>query len=39
MQHAGFTHEGLGNEMDMCDVGQFRVEHAGEREQIVTLVL
>ena len=39
MQHAGFTHEGLGNEKGLRDVGQFRVEHAGEGEQIVTLVL
>jgi hypothetical protein len=30
---------GLGDDMSLRDVGQFRVEHAGEREQIVTLVL
>ena len=39
MQHTRFTHEGLGNDMGLRDVGQLGVEHAGEREQIVTLVL
>ena len=39
MQHAGFTHEGLGNGMGARDAGQFGIEHAGEGEQGVALVL
>jgi hypothetical protein len=39
VQHAGFTHEGLGDDMDACDVGQFGIEHASEGEQVVALVL
>ncbi len=39
VQHAGFTHQGLGDAMGLRDVGQFRIEHAGEGEQVVALVL
>jgi hypothetical protein len=34
VQHARFTHEGLGNDMGLRDVGQFGIEHADEREQV-----
>ena len=39
MQHARFTHEGFGNSMGLRDGGQFLIEHAGESEQVVALVL
>ncbi len=39
MQHAGFTHEGLGDGVGARDDGQLGVEHAGEGEQVVALVL
>ncbi len=39
MQHAGFPHEQLGDGVNACDVGQLAIEHAGEGEQGVALVL
>ena len=39
MQNAGFTHERHGKLMGSRDGGQFFVEHAGEGEQIVALIL
>ena len=39
MQHAGFTHQGLGDSVAARDGGQIGVEHAGEGEQVVALVL
>jgi hypothetical protein len=39
VQHAGFTHEILADLMGLRDVGQFRIEHAGERQQLVALAL
>ena len=38
VQHAGLAHEGLGDDVGLRDGGQFLVEHAGEGEQIITLV-
>ena len=39
MQHAGVTHEGVCDGVNVSDVGQFGVEYAGEGEQGVALVL
>ena len=39
MQQARLTHEGLGDGEGACDVGQLGVEHAGEGEQVVALIL
>jgi hypothetical protein len=39
MQHASFTHEGLGDGVVARDASQLSVEHAGEGEQVVALVL
>ena len=39
MQHAGFPHQRLGDGVGVGDVGQFLVEHAGEGEQVIALVL
>ena len=39
MQHAGLAHEGLGDGVGARDAGQFGIEHAGEGEQVVALVL
>jgi hypothetical protein len=39
VQHAGFTHEILADLMGSRDVGQLLIEHAGERQQVVALVL
>ena len=39
MQQARFTHEGLGDDVGLRDVGQFLIEHAGEGKQGVALVL
>ena len=39
MQSACFTHDGLGYFIGLCDGDQFSIEHTGEREQIVALVL
>ena len=39
VQHAGFPHEGLGDGVGACDAGQLGVEHTGEGEQVVALVL
>jgi len=39
VQHAGFPHEQLGDGVNACDVGQLAIEHAGESEQGVALVL
>ena len=39
MQHACFTHEGLGDGVGLRDRGQLGIEHAGEGEQVVALVL
>ena len=39
VQHAGVTHEGLGDGAGARDVGQLAIEHAGEGEQGVALVL
>jgi hypothetical protein len=38
VQHAGFTHEILADRTGLRDVGQLRIEHAGEGEQVVALV-
>ena len=39
MQHAGLAHEGFGDGVGARDAGQLGVEHAGEGEQVVALVL
>src|SRR3954463_10737677 len=39
MQQTGFPDQGFGDGMSVRDGGQFRVEHAGKCEQVVTLVL
>jgi len=39
VQQAGFPHEQLGDGVNACDVGQLAIEHAGESEQGVALVL
>ncbi len=39
VQHAGFPHQGLGDGVGLRDIGQFVIEHAGESEQVVALVL
>ncbi len=39
VQHASFPHQGLGDGMGLRDVGQFLIEHAGEGEHGVALVL
>jgi len=39
VQQACLTHEGFGDGVGLRDVGQFRIEHAGEGEQVVALVL
>ncbi len=39
VQHACLTHEGFGNGVGLRDAGQFGIEHAGEGEQGVALVL
>ena len=39
MQQTRLTHEGFGDSMGLRDVVQLRVEHAGEGEQVVALVL
>ena len=39
MQHERLAHEGLGRVVDLSDGAQLAVEHAGEREQVVALVL
>ena len=39
MQQARLAHEGLGDGVSLRDLGQFVVEHAGEGEQVIALVL
>jgi len=39
VQQARLTHQGLGDGVGLRDIGQFLVEHAGEGEQVVALVL
>jgi len=39
VQQAYFTHKNLGDGVGLRDVGQLAIEHAGEGEQVVTLVL
>jgi hypothetical protein len=39
MQHARLAHERLGDGVGVCDGGKLDIEHAGEGEQVVALVL
>ena len=39
MQQARLAHQGFGDGVGARDVGQLGVEHAGEGEQVVALVL
>jgi hypothetical protein len=39
VQHACLAHEGLGDGVGARDAGQLGVEHAGEGEQVIALVL
>jgi hypothetical protein len=39
MQQACGAHQIIGDAHSLRDPGEFRIEHAGEREQIIALVL
>ena len=39
MQHACLAHKGLGDGVSARDASQLGVEHTGEGEQVITLVL
>ena len=39
MKHECLAHKGPGDGLGVRDVGQLGVEHAGEGEQVITLVL
>ena len=39
MQQACRAHQIVGDARDLRDPGEFPIEHAGEREQVIALVL